>query len=380
MAIPAAITAIGSLKAAYATIAGVIAHFAGGAGAAAAETAAAGAAAGEGAGLFASLAGSVTLAGVATAAAVGAAAAFIGVAIGAGISLVTWKREGDSWSDAYTRWAANVHEKLPGLAGDVVATIGLVWLGFATIGQYVYDSFAGAISGLQNFVAQIPAALSAVGATVGASLAGVAATVSGVWSGMQAAASSAWAAISGAVSRAVSALGAAITSGIAAAGAAMSAGWSAIQAAASAAWSAITSAISSALSGMVSAVSAALGQMVSEFWNAVNSIIAAAQQLWASLVGGSIWTDMLAAMESQTQRSLSRISGMFEGTFAGLPPLSVASAGLATAPRGPSAAWAPSNMAFTIPITTNVQVDGETVARTVEQRLIRQRQIAAIYR
>jgi phage-related protein len=130
--------------------------------------------------------------------------------------------------------------------------------------------------------------------------------------------------------------------------------------------------LTSTLTSMQSTASTILNQISDTFWSTVNSLVSAAQSLWDSLVGGSIWTDMLEEMQAQTQSALGNIVGDFQGAFGdvalSVPTMVQSQAG----PSRGSEASAPliSQLPQSITIPVQVQVDGATVARTVTTRLV----------
>jgi len=160
------------------------------------------------------------------------------------------------------------------------------------------------------------------------------------------------------------------------------------------AWTTFTSFMSQGIEGFKSAVSTAsdwltstlntmqttatsiLGQISDTFWSTVNSLVSAAQTLWNSLVGGSIWTDMLEEMQAQTTSALGNIVGDFQGAFGDVAlsvPITPSQAGSSRGSEASTPLGSQGPQSITIPV--QVQVDGATVARTVERRLINSRNI-----
>jgi len=109
-------------------------------------------------------------------------------------------------------------------------------------------------------------------------------------------------------------------------------------------------------------------------WNAITT---GAQDLWNTLVGHSIWTDMLDEMQAQTASALGNIVGNFQNMSLAVPatvPYALPTR-LSPAAAAPAATVAPSIAApqsITIPIT--VTLDGQVVAKTVKKILIEERQ------
>jgi phage-related protein len=132
--------------------------------------------------------------------------------------------------------------------------------------------------------------------------------------------------------------------------------------------------VAATVSTMQSAAGNAVSQIQSTLSNAWNAITTGAQDLWNTLVGHSIWTDMLDEMQSQTASALGNIVGNFENMSFAVPatiPYSLSSPAAAapTASATPSVATPQS---ITIPIT--VTLDGQVITRSVKKILIEERQ------
>ena len=129
---------------------------------------------------------------------------------------------------------------------------------------------------------------------------------------------------------------------------------------------------------MQAAAGNAVAQIQSTLSNAWTSITTGAQDLWDTLVGNSIWTDMLDEMQSQTASALGNIAGNFQGTFGNLPLLVpvMSATPLGTPSRqrdtGSSPAASSGTQSITIPIT--VTLDGQVITKTVKKILIEERQ------
>jgi hypothetical protein len=109
----------------------------------------------------------------------------------------------------------------------------------------------------------------------------------------------------------------------------------------------------------------------------VESCIAEANRLWSTMVGHSIWPDMLSRMEDQTKGSLGEIASMFAGGFAAIP---TGVPGFGVGASATSGAGSSGDMRLNIPISTTVSVDGQVIANVVEQRRITKRKLASPYR
>jgi len=127
---------------------------------------------------------------------------------------------------------------------------------------------------------------------------------------------------------------------------------------------------------------ASAGQYISNaVTGAFNTIASGASDLWKWLTGGSVWTDMLNEMQSQTAAALGNIVGDFQGAFGSIalaaPEFTGYRAGGYEAPATAPALAAPLQTSITVPV--QVQIDGATVTRTIETRLIRNRRARGGY-
>ena len=89
--------------------------------------------------------GGVGIAGVAAGAAVAGVVVAGALLVGTGISLYQAHQQGESYIQTYSRWAANIHQTMPGITGDVVAAAGMVSAGWMQMGQDIYTKAAPAI-------------------------------------------------------------------------------------------------------------------------------------------------------------------------------------------------------------------------------------------
>lgn len=133
--------------------------------------------------------------------------------------------------------------------------------------------------------------------------------------------------------------------------------------------------VTATVSTMQSAAGNAVSQIQSTLSGAWNAITQGAQDLWNTLVGQSIWTDMLDEMQAQTASALGNILGNFQGTFGDLafsvPAVPVQTSSMQTNAR-PAPAVTPSIQSITIPIS--VTLDGQVITKTVKKILIEDRQ------
>jgi phage-related protein len=130
--------------------------------------------------------------------------------------------------------------------------------------------------------------------------------------------------------------------------------------------------LQSTFESMQATAASAMASIQSTVMAAVSAIVAAAQSLWNQLVGGSIWTDMLDEMQAQAQSALGNIVGDFQGAFSDVA-LSVPTMPSQASPSRGSETSTPmiSQLAQSITVPVQVQIDGATVARTVTTRLVR---------
>jgi phage-related protein len=131
--------------------------------------------------------------------------------------------------------------------------------------------------------------------------------------------------------------------------------------------------LQSTFSSMQATAASAMASIQSTVMAAVSAIVAAAQSLWAQLVGGSIWTDMLDEMQAQAQSALGNIVGDFQGAFSDVAlsvPTMPSQAGPSRGSEVSAPLISPAPQNITVPV--QVQIDGATVARTVTTRLVQQ--------
>jgi len=127
-----------------------------------------------------------------------------------------------------------------------------------------------------------------------------------------------------------------------------------------------------------------------QFGNLWQGIYDGAQWLWQQLVGGSIWPDLMSALVDQTEAGMSQVKTSFEkglgGVVMGAPTIpelttamnitAVRAAGTSPTRAAPTPALG-QPASITLPITINNQIDGATVARTVERRMIMKHNLSA---
>jgi hypothetical protein len=160
-----------------------------------------------------------------------------------------------------------------------------------------------------------------------------------------------------------------------------SAGISAVGAAVAGGASEISSAWSGVMSDLISAAASAVGAIESFFAGLAATVSGEVQGLYNTLVGHSIWTDMLDIMLSQTEDSLSKVTASFKDAGATIPGLIPVMNGLQLNAGGsmaspPAAPAAPGNsLGLPLRNTTILQVDGQTLARLIEVKRVRQRNL-----
>jgi phage-related protein len=255
-----------------------------------------------------------------------------------------------------------------------------------------FDNMRGFITENMGQYAPIAnGALNAIWFVIDAGLALVKGDWQGALNNMHDALNAFWSAIQDATSAAFSALEAAFTGAMTAFEGILSGGISTMESA----WSAFASFIEQGLSqlsgslgsaqssvnttvaSMESTVATTTSSIQSTLASTWNAITTGAQNLWNALVGHSIWTDMLATMESQTKGSMANILDTFVGGFGNITPAVPSTAALAKAGLGAplSQPATTQQQAITIPIT--VTLDGQVLTKTVKKTLIEQRQYGA---
>jgi phage-related protein len=197
------------------------------------------------------------------------------------------------------------------------------------------------------------------------------------WSTVESATAAAFAALEAAFTAAMDALEGILSGAIST----MEGAWSAFQSFIASGVSAVEGAVSSASStaqstfkSMEGATSGALSGIEKAVSGTVGAITSAATGLWNALVGHSVWTDMLTAMEDQTKDTLANIVSMFAGSFNAITPGVPSGTSVAGGLLSPSLTAALQGLggnqqiSLTIPIT--VTLDGQTISRQVEQRTV----------
>ena len=154
----------------------------------------------------------------------------------------------------------------------------------------------------------------------------------------------------------------------------------------------ILASISSSIQSMLAQAAAAAGTagnwITDAFTGAWNTVADTATDFYNWLVGGSLWPDLMDMLVSQTQAGMSEVKASFEKGLGGvvlnaptIPELTAAMNLTALGAAGASSTQttptpAPSQTTnVTLPVT--VQVDGATISRVVERRLIANRQLSA---
>jgi len=142
---------------------------------------------------IAEFAGGLTLTGVAAGAVVAGVVVAAGAIVATGISLYQAHQSGESYVQTYSRWAANIHQTMPGIAGDIVAAAGLVSAGWLQMGQDLQtkgipavENFAGSISkDLGGAVGWVQQGMGGIGGMISGAVSGAAGAVegAGAWLG-----------------------------------------------------------------------------------------------------------------------------------------------------------------------------------------------------
>lgn len=152
----------------------------------------------------------------------------------------------------------------------------------------------------------------------------------------------------------------------------------------------ILSQIANSIQGTVNKAAQAAGNAgnaISQgFSNAWNSVANAATNFYNWLVGHSLWPDLMAALVDQTQAGMGQVKASFEkglnGVVMGAPTIPELTAAMnikgsqvATPSQTQAAPTASQPTSVTLPVT--VQIDGNTVTRVIEKRLIEHMQLSA---
>ncbi len=134
----------------------------------------------------------------------------------------------------------------------------------------------------------------------------------------------------------------------------------------------IASSIQSMVNQAANAAGTAGNSITNAFTTAWNAVAGAATNFYNWLVGHSLWPDLMDALVSQTEAGMSQVKTAFSKGLGGV----MINAPTAPAASQSSPAPTASQLAsVTLPIT--VQVDGATISRVIERRLIANRQLSA---
>ena len=148
----------------------------------------------------------------------------------------------------------------------------------------------------------------------------------------------------------------------------------------------IASSIQSTVNQAASAAGSAGSAITDAFTGAWNTVASAATSFYNWLVGGSLWPDLMDTLVSQTQAGMSELKATFEKSLSGLvlnaPTIPELTAAMnITAPQAaaapPTQAAPMSNPLSSVTLPVTVQIDGATVSRVIERRLIANRQLSA---
>ena len=139
----------------------------------------------------------------------------------------------------------------------------------------------------------------------------------------------------------------------------------------------ILAGIASSIEGTVNSAASAAGAggnaITDAFTSAWNDVANAATDFYDWLTGHSLWPDLMSSLVDQTEAGMSQVKTAFTSGLGGVminaPTVSAVSSGSAPAPVASQLA------SVTLPV--NVQIDGSTVSRVLEKRLIANRQLSA---
>jgi phage-related protein len=141
--------------------------------------------------------------------------------------------------------------------------------------------------------------------------------------------------------------------------------------------------ISGILAGIASSIQGAMNQagnlasaagqtITNALTGAWNVVATAATNFYNWLVGHSLWPDLMDALVSQTEAGMSQMKAAFTQ---GLGAVMINAPTVPSASPSPTAPVASQVESVTLPVV--VQIDGATVARTVERRLISRHNLSA---
>jgi phage-related protein len=245
--------------------------------------------------------------------------------------------------EMFTAWAQWASDALTQVEGAITGSAQNLSAWLTSFMGMVYEAWT-------NFGAAMSSYMSAVVNTIVATVQGAAASVQGILNGMIGAARSAASTIAGILSQIASTIQNTVNQTANAAGTA---------------GSAITNAFSGA-------------------WNAVST---AATDFYNWLTGHSLWPDLMESLVSQTEVGMGQVKASFEKGLGGIvlnaptiPELTAAmnitAPGAAEASPTQAALMSASNQPTSVTLPVTVQIDGATVTRVIEKRLIANRQLS----
>jgi phage-related protein len=134
----------------------------------------------------------------------------------------------------------------------------------------------------------------------------------------------------------------------------------------------IAASIQGTVSQAANAAGAAGNAITSAFSGAWNAVATAATNFYNWLVGHSLWPDLMDALVTQTEAGMSEVKTAFQKNLGGV---------MINAPTMPSASPSPAapvaSQLGSVTLPVIVQIDGVTVSRVIERRLIANRQLSA---
>lgn len=135
----------------------------------------------------------------------------------------------------------------------------------------------------------------------------------------------------------------------------------------------IASSIQNTVNQAAQAAGAGGNAIYNAFSGAWNAVATAATDFYNWLVGHSLWPDLMGALVSQTEMGMGQIKTAFTEGLGGVMINAPTVKGIASASSPAPVASQLSSV--TLPV--NVQIDGSTVTRVIEKRLIANRQLSA---
>jgi phage-related protein len=135
----------------------------------------------------------------------------------------------------------------------------------------------------------------------------------------------------------------------------------------------IASSIQNTVNQAAGAAGSAGNAITGAFTGAWNAVATAATNFYNWLVGHSLWPDLMDALVSQTEAGMDQVKAAFGNGLGSV----IINAPTAPSTSQPSPAPVVASQLGSVTLPVNVQIDGATVSRVIERRLITNRQLSA---